>query len=227
MRLVDSSKKQVDESLEGAFKDMHALMEKAQEMVALAERLQRSVANSPTDFQQSDNRVKWGHVMEDLTRLGIGSPVSREMSGSESHYYVELARQVYDFAMKHITRETTRTVLMPITLIDLYCLYNRARGTQLISPDDLLRACQLFASLGLKELKLEKFPSGVLALVPQHTNSVTNIMHILVEHITQHGPATALQVANTLHLSLPLVTHYLLVCLCLSSLLSLSLSHYF
>ena len=27
-----------------------------------------------------------------------------------------------------------------MTLTDVYCLYNRARGTDLISPDDLLQA---------------------------------------------------------------------------------------
>jgi ESCRT-II complex subunit VPS36 len=220
LRLVDTSKKQVDESLEEAFKDLRALMEKAQEMVALAERLRRSVANSSNDVPSSGSRDTWTHVMEDLTRLGIGSPVSRDLIESESRYYVELARQVYDFALKHIAKESahlttassTTPVRMPVTLVDLYCLYNRARGTNLISPDDLLRACQLFVTLGLKDLKLEKLPSGVLALVPQQaaTDSTMDITRLLATHITQHGPATALQVANALRLSIPLVTHYLL-----------------
>jgi hypothetical protein len=223
LRLVDTSKKQVDESLEEAFKDLRALMEKAQEMVALAERLRRSVANSSNDVPSSGSRDTWTHVMEDLTRLGIGSPVSRDLIESESRYYVELARQVYDFALKHIAKESahlttassTTPVRMPVTLVDLYCLYNRARGTNLISPDDLLRACQLFVTLGLKDLKLEKLPSGVLALVPQQaaTDSTMDITRLLATHITQHGPATALQVANALRLSIPLVTHYLLVSL--------------
>ncbi|GJY04278.1 vacuolar protein sorting-associated protein 36 [Tanacetum coccineum] len=30
-------------------------------------------------------------------------------------------------------------------MIDIYCLFNHARGTELISPNDLLRACSLFA----------------------------------------------------------------------------------
>ena len=29
-----------------------------------------------------------------------------------------------------------------LALVDLYCLYNRARGTDLISPDDLLISCE-------------------------------------------------------------------------------------
>lgn len=34
-----------------------------------------------------------------------------------------------------------------ITLSDVYCLYNRARGTELVSPDDLLEAAQLLNKL--------------------------------------------------------------------------------
>jgi len=29
-----------------------------------------------------------------------------------------------------------------LALIDIYCMYNRARGTDLISPEDLLIACE-------------------------------------------------------------------------------------
>lgn len=36
-----------------------------------------------------------------------------------------------------------------LTLTDAYCLYNRARGTDLVSPDDLMEAVKLFGSLGL------------------------------------------------------------------------------
>jgi hypothetical protein len=36
-----------------------------------------------------------------------------------------------------------------MTLTDAYCLYNRARGTDLVSPDDLVDACKLLGSLGL------------------------------------------------------------------------------
>lgn len=31
-----------------------------------------------------------------------------------------------------------------MTLVDAYCLYNRARGTDLVSPEDLYNACCLF-----------------------------------------------------------------------------------
>lgn len=34
-----------------------------------------------------------------------------------------------------------------IALVDVYCLFNRARGTELISPEDLLQACALWEKL--------------------------------------------------------------------------------
>ena len=49
-----------------------------------------------------------------------------------------------------------------MTLTDVYCLYNRARGTELISPDDLLEACELFSKLRLG-LHIREFPSYVTA----------------------------------------------------------------
>lgn len=63
-----------------------------------------------------------------------------------------------------------------MVLPDVFCIFNRARGTEMVSPDDLLvwhaassqppsiisqHACELFGQLGL-HLRLRKFPSGVL-----------------------------------------------------------------
>jgi len=50
-----------------------------------------------------------------------------------------------------------------ITLADVYCLFNRARGTELISPDDLLQAVGLFSSYRAG-MHLRTFPSGVLVV---------------------------------------------------------------
>lgn len=51
-----------------------------------------------------------------------------------------------------------------MTLTDAYCLYNRARGTDLVSPDDLVDACKLFGSLGLgmHVRDLSRYPQRVV-----------------------------------------------------------------
>ena len=52
-----------------------------------------------------------------------------------------------------------------LLLTDVYCLVNRARGTQLISPFDCLTACSLFASVSEITFRLKEFDSGVKAIV--------------------------------------------------------------
>ncbi len=48
-------------------------------------------------------------------------------------------------------------------LQEVFCVYNRARGTELISPDDLLNATALFESLALP-LRQCKFASNVVVV---------------------------------------------------------------
>ena len=50
-----------------------------------------------------------------------------------------------------------------VALTDAFCLYNRARGTDLISPEDMYRACSLFDELQLN-LTMKKFDSGVIVI---------------------------------------------------------------
>jgi ESCRT-II complex subunit VPS36 len=51
-----------------------------------------------------------------------------------------------------------------LTLTDAYSLYNRARGTDLISPEDMYRSCSLFNELDLV-LRLKKFKSGLIVVI--------------------------------------------------------------
>lgn len=49
-------------------------------------------------------------------------------------------------------------------LPDCYCLFNRARGTELISPDDLLAAAKLLPQSSGERLAFRQFASGVLVV---------------------------------------------------------------
>jgi ESCRT-II complex subunit VPS36 len=72
----------------------------------------------------------------------------------------ELSRQLSEFLEKRgiLSREGG-----VITLFDLFAVYNRARGISLISPKDLLAACELFPSLRLP-FRLRKFKSGLVVV---------------------------------------------------------------
>jgi ESCRT-II complex subunit VPS36 len=50
-----------------------------------------------------------------------------------------------------------------MTLTDVYCAYNRARGTDLISPEDLLTAAKQLNTMALG-CRLRSFASGLLVL---------------------------------------------------------------
>lgn len=50
-----------------------------------------------------------------------------------------------------------------MTLTDVYCRANRARGLELLSPEDLLHASRRLAPLGLP-IVLRSFDSGVMVL---------------------------------------------------------------
>lgn len=56
-----------------------------------------------------------------------------------------------------------------MVLTDVYCRVNRARGLELVSPEDLLNACRQLAPLGLP-IVLRTFDSGVMVLQSQTHN---------------------------------------------------------
>ena len=57
---------------------------------------------------------------------------------------MELSRQLADFLEKPLQQSGGI-----MTLPDVYCLYNRARGTELVSPDDLLQAIKQFSQVSV------------------------------------------------------------------------------
>ena len=78
----------------------------------------------------------------------------RDQAGK--NYYAELALEVQKFTMSVIDKFGG-----VIALVDLYCMYNRARGTDLISPEDLMIASQRVTSMPDGKFVLRTFASGV------------------------------------------------------------------
>ena len=78
--------------------------------------------------------------MLSITAITVFIYMSSPVTGAR--YHVELCRQLADFLAEPLARAHG---LMPLT--DVYCLFNRARGTELVSPDDLLAAAMHFQKL--------------------------------------------------------------------------------
>lgn len=59
-----------------------------------------------------------------------------------------------------------------MSMADVYCRVNRARGLELLSPEDLMTACRLMSSLQLG-LCLRTFDSGATVLqLSDHNDSM-------------------------------------------------------
>lgn len=148
-----------DKSLQEAFQDLNALMSKAKEMVMLAEKMRQKLlsgSNSQTGSTNDDELGSKEEMQDWLLSVGIISPVTKESAGAL--YHQQLCRQLADFVRIPLDRAGGM-----INLIDVYCLFNRARGTELISPEDLLQACSLWEKFDVPVM-LRKFDSGVMVI---------------------------------------------------------------
>ncbi|KAM3352182.1 hypothetical protein ACQJBY_023812 [Aegilops geniculata] len=127
------------QNLQDAFQDLNALMSKAKEMMELAEKMrQKLLTNSSAQSNSNDEEMGSKQDMQDLLlSVGIVSPVTKETAGAL--YHQQLSRQLADFVRVPVERAGGM-----MALVDVYCLFNRARGTELISPEDLLQACSLW-----------------------------------------------------------------------------------
>ncbi|CAN6464507.1 unnamed protein product [Victoria cruziana] len=124
-------------------------------MVLLAEKMRVKLLAGPSATNAStDEEMGSNQDMQDwLLSVGIVSPVTKETAGAL--YHQQLSRQLADFIKGHLERSGGM-----IALIDAYCLFNRARGTELISPEDMLQACAIWEKYDVPVM-LRKFDSGV------------------------------------------------------------------
>lgn len=98
------------------------------------------------------------------------------------------------------------TEVLPLT--DLYCIFNRARGSTLVSPDDLFEACRRLSPLKLR-CRMIQLNDGVLAVASERydeTLLATQVGRLL----SSSGPMSASQLSSSQGIGLPLATHYLL-----------------
>jgi len=94
-----------------------------------------------------------------------------------------------------------------MTVTDVYCFFNRARGSELVSPDDLLAACKQMESLQLP-MKLRQFDSGVLVVQLASQNDADN-SKIIVKLIHHHGPLDEMKLSHLIKISIPLARQQL------------------
>lgn len=198
---------QTDRAMQAAFTDLDQLMANAKDIVGLSQKIsaavarQRSEENAQLTQVQQKEHAEFSSMLRDM---GIASPVTRTSAGAA--YHVQLARQLVDFLVVPLSK---RGGMMSLT--DAYCVFNRARGTELASPEDVLRAVELFDDLGLP-VELRKFDSGVLVVQTRGLHDEARLLALFAAQSTT-GPWSGLsgiQVAEALGMSLTLAKQQLL-----------------
>ncbi|CAO2611621.1 Vacuolar protein-sorting-associated protein 36 [Lemmus lemmus] len=143
-------------------------------------------------------KEKQGDVTEDetirfksyLLSMGIANPVTRETYGSGTQYHMQLAKQLAG-------------------ILQVYCLVNRARGMELLSPEDLVNACKMLESLKLP-VRLRVFDSGVMVIELQ-THKEEEMVASALETVSERGSLTSEEFAKLVGMSVLLAKERLLL----------------
>jgi ESCRT-II complex subunit VPS36 len=184
-----------DQQVSAAFRDIDALIAKARPMVEMLNKYAKTIEEKKGSLTD-DETVAFKSA---LLSVGIANPVTRETHGSTTSYHTELARQMASFLEKPLQESGGI-----MTLADVYCRYNRARGFDLVSPDDVVNSCRMFESLRLP-MRLRQFDSGVL-VVQSMVHGEEAVVRDTLKLIEEHGNLTADQLSRLAKISVILAT---------------------
>ncbi|KAG5480560.1 hypothetical protein LSCM1_06264 [Leishmania martiniquensis] len=122
-------------------KDIDDVMHKASALVNNIRRLrERNEAAAGSD-PGSETAVEQRKIESIESTLGLGTLVTRSSSNSsDSRFQEDLAVELHTW-MTHESNSALFSGMPVVPLIELFALYNRARGGDLVSPLDVLNAC--------------------------------------------------------------------------------------
>ncbi|KAI9296281.1 hypothetical protein K502DRAFT_348155 [Neoconidiobolus thromboides FSU 785] len=204
---AEKSKITTQETLTQAFSDIDALMERATHMAKLAE----YIVNKLKAKNISDNSE--AEMVESyFQKLGIESPISKDVAGSL--FYLEIANEVGQVILPIITNPPYIGVM---DVIDVYCIFNKARGIgNLVSPSDLVASFNKFDEARVP-LIFDTFSTGVKVIKHKDSNDdiivdkIVNILDTKQKELDEYFGLDSTAIANNLGggMSLEIINHYL------------------
>ncbi|KAF6085193.1 vacuolar protein sorting 36-like protein [Phyllostomus discolor] len=199
-RKLEEKRKETDKNISEAFEDLSKLMVKAKDMVELS----KSIANKIKDKQGDITEDETIRFKSYLLSMGIANPVTRETCGSGTQYHMQLAKQLAGILQAPLEE---RGGIMSLT--EVYCLVNRARGMELLSPEDLVNACKMLEALKLP-LRLRVFDSGVMVIELQ-SHKEEEMVASALETVSEKGSLTSEEFAKLVGMSVLLAKERLLL----------------
>eukprot|EP00558_Chaetoceros_sp_UNC1202_P012177 CAMPEP_0197236630 /NCGR_PEP_ID=MMETSP1429-20130617/3674_1 /TAXON_ID=49237 /ORGANISM="Chaetoceros sp., Strain UNC1202" /LENGTH=414 /DNA_ID=CAMNT_0042695455 /DNA_START=59 /DNA_END=1304 /DNA_ORIENTATION=- len=152
--------------------------------------------------EDDDDTKQFSSMLQDM---GMITALTKDAS---SAYHETLARQIADFLRNNNTFITSKGGCGIITLTDVYCLFNRARGANMISPEDLIESLAMMERLGLG-MKLRKSIESGVSLLQESSFDDSVMAKKLIEYIQAredakihvHVGLTVLEAARVLKIS--------------------------
>jgi ESCRT-II complex subunit VPS36 len=177
--------------------DAELLLKEAQGLVQI---IQQYVAT--LERQQEFNNTE-----DKETQQLVGMLQHMGMTSALPAYDTQLARELADFVRPHLT--ATHPVM---TLTDVYCLYNRARATHLLSPDDFRAAAEQCQKLSVG-ISVATLPSGLVVLQNDQYADPVHLQERLTQLLQDHSlmSLTAMDVSRYWRISAVLAMEQLKV----------------
>lgn len=199
-RNIYEKQKASDVSITDAFKDLDRLMITAKDMVSLSKNISEKIKEKQGAISD-DETIQFKSY---LLGLGVDDPVTKSSFSDSNEYYITLSKEIIK-----IIRDSLEEVGGTMTLAEVYCRVNRARGLDLISPDDLLQACYLMNRDDASAVKLKKFDSGMLALQSCLCDESV-VLKNTVEVLQTNGSLNAQELSTSIGIPVILAKEYLL-----------------
>ena len=206
--------KLADKALEG---DAEQLLHEAAELlqvinkyVAVIQKQQQSSSSSSSSSKEKEDQQKLASLLQDMGMTSALTSSSSSGAGgggkfrtkrgnnnnNNAEYYTLLARQLADFLLPKLP-----SMGGIITLTDVFCLFNRARGSNLISPEDLLMAANILnddlPDLGISQKTFDG--SGIVVL--QLNSRMIVETDEWKDKVQTLCPTTALEASHSLKVS--------------------------
>ncbi|KJH44781.1 EAP30/Vps36 family protein [Dictyocaulus viviparus] len=183
-RLVEVHQR-TNETISQAFEDMSRLMETARDMVNLSKSIAEKLRSRKGEITEDETIAFKSYLLS----LGVSDPVTKSTYGNGAIYFDKLAEELCAVLL-----EPLKDCGGMMTLPEVYCRVNRARGMELLSPEDLLNACQALNKRADSPMELHRFATGVI-VVQLKTASVASMVEATADFVKKNGSATASELA--------------------------------
>mmetsp|Transcript_26727 Transcript_26727/g.53268 ORF Transcript_26727/g.53268 Transcript_26727/m.53268 type:complete len:407 (-) Transcript_26727:16-1236(-) len=160
--------------------DLESLLRNARDVISMVEKYKAKLARSGEKDE--------GDMDEVLSTMGLPTLTTRETAGKA--YDAQLSQEIYDYSLQRLKERKV------IQLADLYITYSRARGADLVGPDEFHKA--VMAAEKGRGMKVREF-KGVKCVVGSDFSPAA--VSKAVEAAAGDAGADAMELAKTMNIN--------------------------